>query len=313
MSDKKIYYLNTDTKEFSENIELTMKELKFKKSNTFPVTLCYVADSASYYRNKLDTKKSHWISILFGKSKINISNKIYLHLKFINEKFMIKTKIINVNSIDDKKINDIKILKPYGGFAGDAILISKDKNELINWMKKHNKYNSWLLQDYITNPDLVSGYKFHFRILILVRVEKGKSPQVFLARKYYYVRALNKYNTQNFYDTTVHDTHYNKDIPVFTFPEKLPDNYTNDDAQILKHKIKKIIINVFQNEHDFRPDWNAINGFEVFGADFIIHNKNPYLLEINEKMSLKGRETSAKWIVDTALNGTNNVFFKRII
>ena len=43
---------------------------------------------------------------------------------------------------------------------------------------------------------------------------------------------------------------------------------------------------VFENEKDFRPDWDAQNGFDVYGADFLFEKKQPYLLEINQRASL---------------------------
>jgi hypothetical protein len=46
------------------------------------------------------------------------------------------------------------------------------------------------------------------------------------------------------------------------------------------------INNPIANEKDFRPDWDAQNGFDVYGADFLFEKKQPYLLEINQRASL---------------------------
>jgi hypothetical protein len=74
-----------------------------------------------------------------------------------------------------------------------------------------------------------------------------------------------------------------------------------------------MIKDLLQDETDFKPDWNATNGFEVFGVDVIFDKKKPYILEFNNKISLKGRSSYAGPIVDVILNDNSHPYFVRII
>jgi hypothetical protein len=207
----------------------------------------------------------------------------------------------------------IKILKPLNGFSGRGIKIVTNKSEIEEHLKQNEnkKYNNWILQDYIINPDLINKHKFHFRILILVKVDQSpnksaltgleeqelpnsSSPNksthpkksVYIFNKFIYTIAEEEYKKDDFLNKKIHDTHY-KPINQQIFPNELPDQWSKSDAIKSTNEIYEIIKTIFKNEQDFKPAWNAINGFEIFGVDIMFENKKPYLIEINEKMGYK--------------------------
>jgi hypothetical protein len=72
--------------------------------------------------------------------------------------------------------------------------------------------------------------------------------------------------------------------------------------------MNNIFIKIFKNRHDFKPEWNAKNGFEIFGADIMFSNKKPYLLEINAKTGLKDTNIIIPGLVQTILENKENEY-----
>jgi hypothetical protein len=163
----------------------------YKESNNFPVDFIFVGKQSSYYRNRFNTKGSKWISLLYGNSKTEISNKILLNKRFENEEFIISSLYLTKNShIPELDESIIRILKPLNGFQGSGITIIKTKKEIELWFKeneKNDKYKEWILEDYIINPDLKDGLKFHLRVLILVKVY-NKQVNVYVSNYKLYVK-----------------------------------------------------------------------------------------------------------------------------
>jgi len=98
-----------------------------------------------------------------------------------------------------------------------------------------------------------------------------------------------------------------------TFPEELPDGWNNQDAEKCINEMNNIIKLIFTGQNDFKPDWNAKNGFELFGTDFIFSNKKTYLLEINAKTGIKGCNKMIHGIFETIIEGKENKYFTRLI
>ena len=308
------YYIKTKYDNFDTEMSKQLKERGYKLSSDFPVDFIFLSDKYAYYKNKFDTKKSTYISILKGKSKEEITNKILLNKKFKNSDFIINSIYLTSNQ-KISEIEGIKILKPLNGFHGKGIKIVNSKNEIIKWMKENNEYNEWILEDYILNPDLKDGYKFHFRVWVLVKVVQYKKPEVFVNNYKYFILAHEKYKTDDWSNKNIHDTHYTRDTPIKDqiFPNDLPDSWTKNDGINIDSKINNIIKKIFNKQLDFYPDWDAMNGFEIFGADFIFENKHPYLLEINKKIDLGGREFAITGILETVLDNKENKYFTQLI
>jgi hypothetical protein len=91
---QKTYYLNIAEKQFESNLEKYLIELGYKKSTTFPVNFIFLSGNAIYYKNRFDTKKSEWISVITGNSKTEITNKILLHKRYEDYNFIIPSKYL---------------------------------------------------------------------------------------------------------------------------------------------------------------------------------------------------------------------------
>jgi hypothetical protein len=304
------YLVATDVPEFSEKMKDKLEEFGLKEKKSVPVDFLFLSGESAYYRNKIDTKKSTWFSQLWGKSVEDLTNKITLHEKYKDADFLIDSDIITSDVPDFSR--SLKIVKPMKGFQGQGITIVTNSTQLKEWISSHSEYNEWLLQDYIRNPALKDGYKFHLRVLVLVMKEHRKPIEAYVATHKFYVKAEEKYVKGDWLNPKIHDTHY-KPGKIETFPQSLPDDWKEKDGTTIDETINDMIKELLKNENDFKPIWNAKNGFEVFGVDVIFDKKKPYILEFNNKTSLKGRALYAAPIVDVILNDKPEPYFVRII
>jgi glutathione synthase/RimK-type ligase-like ATP-grasp enzyme len=266
-----------------------------------------VLGEAAYYKNRFDTKGSEWINLLYGLSKSIITNKLLLHENFQGAPYLVDS-IIFTKTVP--KFTGLKILKPFGGFKGDGILITENHEESQTWVE-NSKYTQWLLQPYLKNPALFQNHKFHFRIFVLVVITDIR--RVYVSSVYFYRVAEKKYVQGDWDDADIHDTHYNKEFEKSKFPDELPDGWTTQDIKPKMNEINQMFTDVFKNHHEFKPEWNAKNGFELFGADIMFSNKKAYVLEINSKIGYGGQNPIIPGIIETVLENKENKHFTKLI
>ena len=307
-------------------------QTKNKFFNDYPVYFNFISGEATATKNlennDFDKKRTkynidgncEWLNILKGLSKQIICDKYILCYKFKDHKFIKNSDFIyNETLLDNTTINTnlncitsndakIRILKPgANSFRGKGIkiinTIDKDlaTKEIKTWLSNPENidYKKWILQDYILNPDLLEGYKFHIRVIILVIAGKEKPTpisKVYMCKNINYAIAHEPYHLNDlsdldqFNNKNIHDTHYNEKKP-HTFPDKLPDGWTPEEIPKILKDIEEIISIIYDGQNRFFPDWNAKNGYELFGADIIYENKQPYLLEINSDMGLASNQS----------------------
>ena len=326
--EENTFYIKTDDNKFDLYMKKNLIKKDWQESNKYPVNFIFLQGESAYYRNKFDSKQSDWISLLKGRSKEQITNKFILHKNFNSSDFFKHADFLENNNLIQLNLPTqfIKILKPSKGFAGKGIKIVKNKKEIEDWLDENKKYDKWLLEDYIRNPDLLDGHKFNIRVHILVKVV-NKKQEIYKSNIKFYVKAVNKYKPNNYDDKSIHDTHYQKINPII-FPintnleGKLdksieynisrPDDWDTEDINKCIEDINTIIQTVFTNQIDFEPEWNAKNGFELFGADFMFEKKHTYLLEINQKTGLKDTELIIPGIIETVLDNKKNEYFTKL-
>lgn len=307
------FYVKTKEPEFTRLMSKFLKEEGYVQKHSLPIDFVFFSGEMANYSNKIDGSNINWLSILYGKSVLKLCNKETLHKEYSKSSFLIPTKIIKTASqLSSIKFDNPKILKPAKGWKGSGIAIVTSKEEAEDWLHKHSKYDSWLIQDYIMNPALKNGYKFHLRVLVLVKKPHGAKREVYVATHKFYVKATKKYKESDWEDPDIHDTHF-KPMKIETFPQTIPDDWTKESTLAADTRIDNIIKDLLKHETDFIPDWNAKNGFEVFGADIIFKGHTPYLLEFNNKMSLKGRSSYAPGIASTVLFDKYEPYFRRIL
>ncbi|ORX54877.1 hypothetical protein BCR36DRAFT_13404 [Piromyces finnis] len=207
----------------------------------------------------------------------------------------------------EKNINTIWICKPTDLSRGRGIFIIKSLNDLT--------YNNRIvLQKYIRDPLLISGYKFDLRCYVMV---KGTYPlNIYLYEEGLARFATNKYDTDDITNVFSHLTN--------TSINKLSPELNNTKDKVgpgCKWSLKKLRSYFKENKINFEIIWNKIKAiiiltllpaiyetkddnsqcFELFGFDIIIDNSlKPWLLEVNLSPALNN-ECYIDTIVKTAL------------
>jgi hypothetical protein len=271
------YYVKTDDEKFTKRIQEEFQKYDMKPSNKFPVDIAFFSGQASYYRNHVDLKGTKLTNTVRGDSLDILTNKVTLHKQFADKKFILESiELPPIPKLEDKFL---KILKPFGGFAGDGITVAENPEEVAEWLNNHPKFEHWILQDYIKSPALKDGKKFHLRVYVLILLKPYK---VFMLKQNPYFSAVKPYKKSDWKNTKIHDTHYNEGVQYY-FPESLPDGWkTASNKEIIA-----ILASIFSEEKDFIPDWNGKGGYYTFGVDIIFDKRTPILLEINKKMGLQ--------------------------
>ena len=198
--------------------------------------------------------------------------------------------------------NKTWILKPVYGYAGKDIQIVDNFNRFKKiiqqtiiknkTLKKFNreiykniginrkeKYNiEWILQEYINNPLLIDKKKIHLRVYYIYNGKKG-----YILDKGEIATAENLYIQDNYYDNSIHDTHFYKNKRPLYFPDDLVSNY----GEKKYNAIFKQIVTIFKGVHkciSAKCYSESKHCFYIFGGDIMITDDfNVKLIEVNQK------------------------------
>ena len=161
--------------------------------------------------------------------------------------------------------------------------------------KGHIYGNNVIASEYVSNPLLFKGRKFHLRLFILISMINNVFNS-FLLKGGKIITAKEKFNMDKPFTKDVHDTHlYSTDddyfIPKDFTEENLNKNISKDDYNILLGKIKhitKIISKILLSNKDKLLYDTDKNSYCMLGLDIIIRdNLEPVFIEINERASIK--------------------------
>lgn len=296
------FYVKTDDKNLTSGFKKLLEDRNMSEGK-FPVDFVFLSGEAAYYRNYQNLKGSLLSNTIRGESIDILTNKVELHKKFADKGFILSSDILP--PVPNLPSKFLKILKPFGGFAGEGISVVTTPLEVKDWLSSHTKYKQWVLQDYIKTPALKNGKKFHLRVHVVVTL----SPYtVWVCKEMRYYLAREKYVQTDWKNSDIHDTHYTEQDEFF-FPADLPDKWKSGSQE----EINLIIATVFENGK-FKPDWNAKNGYYIFGLDIMFDKKKPILLEVNQKIGLSEKSLNVliPGMLDI-LHGENPNTFTKIL
>lgn len=193
------------------------------------------------------------------------------------------------------------IVRANWGWKGAANAIVDNTEDLRVAYKKLAKddRSRVLMSEYITNPLLRDGRKFHARIVIIAGViitaEAIRKTAVMLPLVELII-AAKTYSTDNYTDTSVHDTHYGPEArhEILVPSEQL----YGDTVDCMKRVFADLMPLI-----DKYPESPA--AYDVFGVDIIyLQNGTPVIMEINKLPGL-GYEPDAI-VNDRAVNEVIN-------
>jgi hypothetical protein len=255
------------------------------------------------------------VKSLLNETKFIITNKwnLYVNMKkyFPEEtkKYMVLTRTLD--EITEIKDDEILLIKPVGrnAYAGKDIICVTKFDEIKEAEITLKKYPQTIAVNYIKNPLLIDGKKFHIRSYMLVTQEPFN---VLLFNKSKIITAKEKYINGDYYNKNIHDTHISSTTKNRYFPMDIDINEENKEYILkqIKH-IVNLLTEIIKNNVEAYPE--SKYAFEVFGMDFIVtEDFNVYLIEVNEKIGMKNADETDKtysdfsyeyfkWIYDNAV------------
>lgn len=154
--------------------------------------------------------------------------------------------------------------------------------------RKNLKFNDWVLQEYIDDPMLVNGKKFHIRGYYI-----GYKNEKYLYKEGRIYTSQKKYKKSDYYNTEIHDTHNppGSDIKVKNYPDglKLSKNIKED----IQNQIEDLFHMVGEIDDYFNCHEESKECFELFGFDIMItKDYQVKMIEVNPNPGLPELETS---------------------
>lgn len=231
-----------------------------------------------------------------GKDKYTLINS-FLNSKVRGEKNLVMDQIlIDINKPSYQnfiKDDKIYILKPVMGYAKKGIEMIKNKKDfgkIYTEIKKKKEYDLWVLQEYITNPLLYLGKKFHFRCYYILSSD-NKS---YLYNTFIILRSKNKYKKGDYANKDIHISIYDyndeKNIKKFLINDENKGAFTAEEYLLIKNGLLKVHRKI-KDKIDYKCYSNVKNCFQIFGSDVMFTDDyKPKLIELNASPSFDNKK-----------------------
>ena len=252
------------------------------------------------YVTTVSNEKEAWnikciLKNMMSDDKKAITDKCRMHY-LLKEKYPEYTKkhVPDTVSLSDFKMPDnggVYIVRPCGrGFySGKNVYIIENNRDLEKVKKEYNYIHSKkkkefdvLVSNYITNPLLFHGKKFHFRTYLLVGIYPEYNFHVFNMAKI--ITAKKKYIKSNFKDKDIHDSHMGSTDANYYFPK----HYPYDDVEHVANQIVELstqIAKIYKKYAGSYPE--SKYAYEVYGLDLMLdENHNLYFIELNDRVGM---------------------------
>jgi len=251
------------------------------------------APEKRFYNMEIDIENK---LIYEGKDKYNLINS-FLNSKVRGEKNLVMDQIlIDINKQSYQtfiKDNKVYILKPVKGYAKKGIEIIENKKDfrvLYTEIRKKKDYDLWVVQEYITNPLLYLGKKFHFRCYYILTQDN----KAYLYHNFTILRAKNKYKKGDYKNQDIHISRYipedEKIRKKLLINDENKGAFTAEEYSLIKKGLLKVHRKI-KDKIDYKCYPNAKNCFQIFGSDVIFTDDyKPKLIELNASPSFDNKK-----------------------
>ena len=250
----------------------------------------------------------------------NIANKdlLYKELEKIPSarKYLVFNYSVDSSNINYKKIEKlfqkykVMIFKPIIGFAGSGIEVFDDFDKFRKYCEGNesfSKYRDWVLQEYIIDPLLLEGKKFHIRGYYLVHQNKK-----YLMDEGRIILAEEKYKRGDYENKKIHDTHtLGSEKYVKYYPKDLK------NSKKIQKQLEDLFNLVGRIDEYFKCFTESKDCYQVLGFDVMItEDYKVKLIEINSGPGIpnlyipfgkKLFQNQLKLMVDTTFPPKNKV------
>jgi hypothetical protein len=217
-------------------------------------------------------------------NKAEMYKNIMKHNPDIASQYLPKTWNLKDFKPETIQSGNVFIVKPVGTGAGGGTDISvitsvdqlaKSKKELLD-----SKYKDAIISEYIVDPYLVNGKKFHIRMYFMVCLGPNNEFTWHMWDRGKIVTAEMEYKAEDYTNTKIHDSHFKSTPTNLYYPEDL--NASSEEILQQMREILQVAAEVIQPHIKSRPE--SVYGFEVFGVDFMLTAElEVKLIEINAR------------------------------
>lgn len=299
--------------------------------------LLYIYGETSFDRKLYNVKTNNKNSLIHNtdqgftnklKLYFNMKN-LFKHIDYYNNNFFM-CKSWNIDDLQKlPESNKTYIIRPVGGWSGLNIVITNNNNDFLKYKKneqieksnvlakskltKHLQIidriflDGTIVSEYITNPLLFNGRKFHLRCYIAIIYKNNKWTYSFFNQCNILTAKL-LYKNSDWSNKNIHDTHLESSLDDYVYPDdfnlKYNDNiinYINIQLNIIALCIFKIAVNTGIKKY---PETE--NAFELYGFDcMILDDFSVILLEVNNRIGTSFKNVSSKKSIEFSNNFFN--------
>ena len=248
-----------------------------------------------------------------------ITNKAELHAMMAQyaPQYIAQTYIVPPNMAGPpQKPEGVWIWRPEETFGGQGVEVIETQEDLTRaWHTRQenptkSKGKRTLLSEYIEDPLLIDGKKFHLRLYFLI-VATPTSKRSALYRQGEFVTAKLPYVKGDYRNKDIHDTHFKDDIGG-RFPQDYPFGEAAA-AKVLSDSHAALTILSQAALAMIKPYPECESGFEILGVDFMLDASNRlYLLETNTTPGFLrfGNQERIDWLSKFIYEGVNEFAVK---
>jgi len=180
--------------------------------------------------------------------------------------------------------------------SGKDIMYVTDAKTLEAAKKLLISYDTVLVSDYIRNPLLFKGRKFHIRIFYII-VYENSTLKTYLFKDSYFMTAAKPFILDKFDDKDIHDSHFDTTDDFYPYDTSLnTENIGQEITPEMRAKLWQDIRDIMTKmsnllvygETGVKLYDNHKNGFKIEGVDImVLDNMQPILIECNTKPGFK--------------------------
>jgi len=176
------------------------------------------------------------------------------------------------------------VIKPENGLARGGVSVIRNHLELIRHLGENEKHKDWILQEYIENPLLLKGKKFHFRVYVIF-IQTPEWQAVYIGKKGFMYTANKQFRSDTIDKDVVLSGESSRENVYYT-PEDFVREYGKQvwDKKIYPQFVKICKETIRSTLDEMKCPTEKQKCFKILGYDILVDkDMKCYLAEINAR------------------------------